>query len=133
MNRLQQIVQHAILNGFLGILEIIEPTEDNCGGVKSPLGHIPEQLKAIHLGHFDVRDDNIHPMLIQPLQCLPAVRCAEADLKAEGGPVNQIPETFSGDTLVVYDHYCHHSSVPPLLGIRKLATVYCPWIEYWIP
>src|SRR5690606_10478825 len=100
VHRLHEVVERAELHGLDGRLHRAVPGEHHKLGLGVFIADVLEQLHAVHLGHLEVRQDQVHGLIAEQQEGLLAIGGEEDLLRlALKGPL----EALAGVLFVVYD------------------------------
>ncbi len=100
LERLENVVVRAVLHGLDGGFHGAEAGHDHGQDRDAELGDLFDQIEPVHLGHLEVRDDQVVAALLQLLQGLHAVLDGAYHVALQTQKVRQ---NLADHTLVV-DH-----------------------------
>ena len=120
----QKILEHAQLDGFLGIFELVVAAEDDDLGRGHAVSDDLAELQTIHERHPDIGDQDVGSDRLQERQGHLAVGGFTAELKAVGLPVHIVADTLTGHDLVLdeEDFVQHGGSSSSLVGGSEKAA-----------
>ena len=103
--RLEHVADDVVLDGLLGVLEIVKAAEkgDVHGGAYLP--HLPGQLDARNKGHPDVGEQQVRLQLLHQLQCVQPVAGASRQMKAQRLPRDHGADSLPQFGLVIRNHH----------------------------
>ena len=105
---LEQIFVHPRLNGALGVLKFPVAADDHDMDVGLQGAGGLGKLDAVHAVHADVRDQQVHGVLLQKLQALLAAGRRSGHLKILGELLDDAAHEAQRGHFVVHDQYAVH-------------------------
>ena len=127
--RLEHVADDVVLDGLLGVLEIVKAAEkgDVHGGAYLP--HLPGQLDARNKGHPDVGEQQVRLQLLHQLQCVQPVAGAARQMKAQ-----RLPRDHGADSLPQFGLVIrHHHSVKGFIRHTVVLHGLYRWNYYSVP
>ena len=119
-DRFEQILHAVKPNRLTGVFKVAVSAEDNKMSVrKALLLNRLEQFQAVHHGHLDVGNDQIHRVLFEKGQRLPAIGRSTLYSKTQRVPVHQHREALGDKWLVINQQrfqrrfVLRHPAAPP--------------------
>ena len=119
-DRLEQIIHAVEPERLTGVFKVAVSAEDNKMSVrKALLLNCLQQFQAVHHGHLDVGNDQIHRVLFEKGQRLPAIGRSTLYSKTQRVPVHQHREALGDKWLVINQQrfqrrfVLRHPAAPP--------------------
>ena len=109
---LHQVFEAAQLQGGLGVVEHRVGGEEDPFGAGIVLPHPAEELQPVFNGHFNIADQDIHGLRLEPFLCLQRGIGCQHLRRAQGFPVHPGQDAVQ-HTLLIVNQQQYHLQFPP--------------------